>query len=287
MIQLKKNYLVDSLLNPCDCKDVWKCRCKVSQSANSSAPNVQISDPLGGLATLARAAVVRNSSPDADSRPSSSAIDPGLHHSRPATPANIAFRKRQKQRMNILACTPGPDLPPIRLSPSSPFPPSIPDFPSMPSMSEISLLAGSGCTCGVLCKCPGCPEHTTVADTGKRCGDGCGACIDPSIEVALSHPTPSQAKESTGFLDRFFAQAAALPPPPSHRKMNDLDSMNTRIFSQSSSSSSQPLNFGVVNLPKLECDGRCDCSPGECRENCAGSSDVFDGGKRECCGGSV
>jgi len=87
---------VDSLLNPCNCTDVWKCRCRVSQSANSSAPNVQISDPLGGLATLARAAVMQKSSPDAHSRPSSSAIDPGLH-SRPATPANIAFRKRQKK----------------------------------------------------------------------------------------------------------------------------------------------------------------------------------------------
>ena len=188
--------------------------------------------------------------------------------------------------MNILACAPGPDLAPIRLSPSSPFPPSIPDFPSMPSMSEISLLAGSGCTCGVLCACPGCDEHNSVADTGKRCGDGCGACIDPSIEVALPHAT--QAKEGTNFLDRFFAQAAALPPPPAHRKMNtyDLDPMNTRIFSHSSSS--QPLDFGVVNLPKLKCDGRCDRSLGECRENCTGSSsDVFDDRKGNCCGGSV
>ena len=250
---------------------------------------MQTSLPLGGLATLARAAVMQNPSPDAESQPSSSAIDPGLHHSRPATPANIAFRKRQKKNINILACTPGPDLAPIRLSPSSPFPPSIPDFPSMPSMSEISLLAGSGCTCGVLCKCPGCAEHKTETGTaGKRCGDGCGACIDPSIEVAVLQQTPSQAKESVSFLDRFFARAAALPPPPAHRKMKsyNLDPMNTRIFSQSSSS--QPLNFGAVNLPKLECDGRCDRSPGECRENCAGScSDVFDDRKGGCCGGSV
>jgi len=153
----------------------------------------------------------------------------------------------------------------------------------MPSMSEISLLAGSGCTCGVQCACPGCVEHTT--DTGTRCGDGCGACIDPSIEVA-----PSQAKESTSFLDRFFARAAALPPPPARRKMSSyhLEPMNTHILSQSSSS--QPFNFGV-NLPKLKCDGRCDRSVEECRcrENCAGSySDVLDD-RREggCCGGSV
>jgi len=278
---------VDSLLNPCNCTDVWKCRCEVSESANSSVPNVQTSVPLGGLATLARAAVMQNSSSDADSRLS---LSTELYHSRPATPANIAFRKRQKHRMKNLTRMPGPDLAPIRISPSSSFPPSIPDFPSMPSMSEISLLAGSGCTCGVLCACPGCVEHTTT-DTGKRCGDGCGSCIDPSIEVALSHPTPSQAKESTSFLDRFFAQAAALPPPPAHRKMGSyhLDPMNTRIFSQSSSS--QPLNFGVVNLPKLDCDGRCDHSSGECGENCASSSSdlhhVLDNRKGKCCGGSV
>ena len=234
-------------------------------------PNVQISVPFGGLATLARAAVMQNSPPDADSRPSSSTIVPDLHHSRPATPANIAFRKRQKQRTNILAHTPGPDLAPIRMSPSSSFPPSIPDFPSIPSMSEISSIAGSGCTCGVQCACPGCVEHTT--DTGKRCGDGCGACIDHSTE-ALPYPISTQVKESTSFLDSFFARAAALPPPPAHRKMSSyhLDPMNTHIFSQSSSS--QPLNFGVVNLPKLECDGRCDRSAGE---NCVGPcSDVPD-----------
>jgi hypothetical protein len=265
-------------------------------------PNVQISAPLGGPATLARTAVMQNFSPDADSRLSSSPIDPGFHHSRHATPANFAFRKRQKQYTNILTHTPGPDLAPIRMSPSSPFSPPIPDFPSMPSMSEISSIAGSGCTCGVLCACPGCVEHTT--GTGKRCGDGCGACIDHSIEAALPYPAPSQAKESTNFLDRFFARAAALPPPPARRKMSSyhLDPMNTHNFSQLSSS--QPLNFGVVNLPKLECDGR------ECRENCAGScSDVPDDRKQaegtqidehmdntmpvprtirgKCCGGSV
>ena len=247
---------------------------------------MQISVPIGGLATLAHAAVMQNPSPDADSRPPSSTIDPDLHHSRPATPPNITFRKRQKQRMNVLARTPGPDLAPIRMSPSSSFPPLIPDFPSMPSMSEISLLAGSGCTCGVLCACPGCVEHTT--DTGKRCGDGCGACIDPSIEVALPHSMPYQAKENTSFLDRFFARAAALPPPPVRRKMSSyhLDHMNAGTFSQISSS--QPLNFGVVNLPQLKCDGRCDRSPGECRENCAEScSDVLDDRKGGCCGGSI
>jgi len=248
---------VDSLLIPC--------------SASSSVPSVQILVPSSDLVTLARAAAMESSLPDADSGPSSNAIDSGRHHSRPATPANIALRKRQKHSPSILARTPGPDLAPLLFSSSSSSPPSIPDFPSMPSMSEISSLAGSGCTCGVRCACPGCVEHTNPADdTGKRCGEGCGACIDHSIEALI----PSQAKESTSFLDRFFAQAAALPPPPIHRKMNSyhLDPMNTYISPQSSSS--QPSALGAVNLPKLKCCGDpCTCPAGQCTcgDNCVGS----------------
>jgi len=251
---------VDSLLNP--------------SSASSSVPSVQNLVPSGDLVTLARAAAMESSSPDADSGPSSNTIDSSRHHSRPATPANIALRKRQKHSASILARTPGPDLAPLLFPSSSSSPPSIPDFPSMPSMSEISSLAGSGCTCGVRCACPGCVEHTNSGDdTGKRCGEGCGACIDHSIE-ALPGLIPSQAKESTSFLDRFFAQAAALPPPPTHRKMNsyNLDPMNKYISPQSSGS--QPFTPGVVNLPKLKCCGDpCTCPAGQCTcgDNCVGA----------------
>ena len=265
----KKGFLVDSLLNPCNCKDVRKCKCKVSQSASSSVSSAQISIPFDGLARLAHAAAMECSSPDAHSVSFSSTIDSEIHHSRSATPPNTTFCKHQKQSTNVLARMPGPDLAPLRFSPLSSFPPSIPDFPSMPSMSEIVSLAGSGCTCGVRCACPGCVEHTDSGDdtSSKRCGEGCGACIDHSIEIL----DPSQAKD-TSFLDRFFAQAAALPPPPAHRKMSSyhLDPMNTHTSPQSSGS--RP--FDVVNLPKLKCcGGQCTCSVGQCtcRDNCAGS----------------
>lgn len=233
---------------------------------------MQISVPFDGLATLARAAAMQCSPPEANRRPSLSVSDSGLYHSRPATP-NIASRKRQKQSADILARTPGPDLAPIRFSPSLPL--AIPDFPSMPSMSEISSLAGSGCTCGVLCACPGCVEHTDPEnDTSKRkdCGEGCGACIDHSIEAAL----PGQAKESINFLDRFFARAAALPPPPTHRMMSSyhLDPMNRHIYAGIPKSGSQPFTFGMIDLPKLECcGGGCICPTGQCtcRVTCTGS----------------
>ena len=235
---------------------------------------MRASVPLDGLATLARAAAMQCSQPEADPQLPSSTSDPDLYHSRPATP-NSASHKRQKQNANIMACMPGPDLAPIRFSPSLCLPPAVPDFPSMPSMSEISSLAGSGCTCGVQCACPGCVEHTASENyAGKRrdCGEGCGACIDPSIGVALPNLTPNQAKESTSFLDRFFARAAALPPPPpARRKMTsyNLDPMNTGIYASTSNPPGPQLfTFGAINLPKLGT-----CPTGQCtsRVTCVGS----------------
>ncbi|KAF8807629.1 hypothetical protein BYT27DRAFT_7233127 [Phlegmacium glaucopus] len=270
---------VDSLLNPCNCKSVWNCSCDISQSDDSPTPILQISVPFDGLATLARAAAMQCTPPEAGYQPSLSASDSDLYHSRPATP-NITSRKRQKQIPDILVCTPGPDLAPIRFSPSSSFPPAIPDFPSMPSMSQISSFAGSGCTCGVLCACPGCVEHTDPEnDTSKRkdCGEGCGVCIDHSIEAALPDLNQCQGKESISFLDRFFARAAALPPPPAHRMMNSYhqDPMNRHIYASTSKSPGlRPFAFGVTNLPKLECcGGGCICPTGQCtcRDTCAGS----------------
>lgn len=217
-------------------------------------PGVQTSVPFDGLATLARAAAMQSPSPEVDPRLSSCASDFGIYHLQPATP-NSTHHKRRKNSANIPTHTPGPDLAPIRFSPSSSFPSAVPDFPSMPSMSEISSLAGSGCSCGVLCACPGCIEHANPEnDAGARrdCGEGCGSCIDHSIEAL----TPFQAKESTHFLDCFFARAAALPPPPpAHRKMGSyhLDPMNADIYASASNSGSQPFTFtfGGINLPRL------------------------------------
>ncbi len=59
------------------------------------------------------------------------------------------------------------------------------------------------------------------------CADGCGTCVDPSIGSALPDLRGDGSGSSVTFLDRFFARAAALPPPPVHRKMSfDPDGYN-------------------------------------------------------------
>jgi hypothetical protein len=194
----------------------------------------------------------------------------------PNGPPDHSSHERQKKHSNYSVPTPGPDLAPIldMSVPSSPLAStSIPDFPSMPSMSEFTSFAGSGCTCGVKCACPGCAEHQNITSTNyerRDCADGCGTCIDPSLGMVL--PTLDGSQTGTSILDRFFATAAALPPPPTHRKISyHLDPMNTTVYS--ASMGQQTFAFGFVNLPKLECcGGQCNCPDGRCgcRTSCVG-----------------
>ena len=152
----------------------------------------------------------------------------------------------------------------------------------MPPMSELASLAGSGCTCGVKCGCPGCVEHRAPLEEEEAveevesvrartdCADGCGTCVDPSIGSALPDLRGDGSGTSVTFLDRFFARAAALPPPPVQRKMS-FDPMDTTVYSPMVGG--QPFGFGTVNLPKLECcGGQCNCPDGQCtcRTSCAG-----------------
>ncbi|KAF8167870.1 hypothetical protein B0H34DRAFT_35202 [Crassisporium funariophilum] len=252
---------VDSLLNPCDCKSVWKCKCKESTSTGPCVPETSDNESTNGLTALALAAALRCRTPTPPPTTVSSIRRSVTYRSRPGSP-NHTSHKRQKQDVTPAARAPGPDLAPILFSPSSTISTPMPDFAFMaPSMSEISSLAGSGCTCGVQCACPGCVEHRSNEPTSherKDCADGCGICIDHSI-MALPVGNQSQASSSTSFLDRFFARAAALPPPPTHRT--------------SRPPGPQTFSFGVVNLPKLECcGGQCNCPAGQCtcRASCGG-----------------
>lgn len=185
--------------------------------------------------------------------------------------------KRTKHVNKAKAHTSGPDLAPIfleTLSPSSPrITTPIPDFGTMPPMSMITSLAGSGCTCGLQCACPGCLEHRGPdhASKGcKDCADGCGTCVDHSIRELPSHNfngTPTNTVPN--FLDQFFARAAALPAPPSNRRMGvgvDLDPMNVMVYPDvARDAGERGLAFGLVSLPKLECcGGRCACPNGTC-----------------------
>lgn len=266
---------VESLLNPCHCRSVWKCNC----GANDPEP----SSHEKGLDALARAAAMFESSEAALSTtsPPTSSLKAVKHlTSRPTSPNRHAsrdgkaFHKRTKHARTP-SLSPGPDLAPIFLdgtdgiAASSTAGPAlaIPNFETMPPMSMITSLAGSGCTCGLQCACPGCVEHRGpehASKERKNCADGCGTCVDHAAGIAM----PGTSSSAPNILDRFFARAAALPAPPTNRRMGgvDLDPMNITVYPDAAfSASDRAVAFGLVTIPKLECcGGRCACPAGQC-----------------------
>ncbi len=284
--------LVDTLLNPCTCKSLWKCKCRARSTEKSLS---QQPAACSGLLTLASAAAALECCSKSSSNPTQTSSTASVK--RPARPRSLknssstsSKRSRQEKRSCVSAHSHNLQLPPLLYTSSSTSTSqdlslaAMPDFGFMPPIDQIASLAGSGCTCGVQCACPSCAEHNQngCTDTGKRnCADGCGTCIDPSLQFSLpsnagagSSTFPSLSQSSTSnhlgdkesFLDRFFACAAALPPPPERRKtLVHLDPMNTTVYSN---------KFGPpINLPKLDCcDGRCTC-PGDqcsCTSSCLG-----------------
>lgn len=160
-------------------------------------------------------------------------------------------------------------LPPLTYPSSidiaSSFTPPMPNFGMMPPIEHITSLALSGCTCGVGCACPGCAEHMSSSSSSddcnsdsSTCGHGCGNCIDPTLAFSLPTSTGIINPKET-LLDRFFACAASLPPPPSHRRSTStiqLNPVDTTMY---------PNKVGVNLLPKLESSaGRCSCPDGQC-----------------------
>ncbi|KZV74752.1 copper-fist-domain-containing protein [Peniophora sp. CONT] len=236
---------VDSLLNPCSCLDVWTCTCdkRPSASASTSATHTALSAGSSGLDALAQAAAelfgtnqdgraleqapVQSSETQAEPRPRKHCCSPR------GSPAPAKRAKTQSSP------TPGPDLPPLLFSSAT-----LPDFPTtseMPSFSKLETIAGSGCSCGVNCSCPGCAEHDRSDSSAERCGDSCGNCVDPSTGVLpgdAASAGESSVSRSAVFEKMFFKHAALLPPPP--------------------------IPGGrPVELPKLCCGGSCGCG-GEC-----------------------
>lgn len=149
----------------------------------------------------------------------------------------------------------------------------------MPPISTITSLAGSGCTCGVQCSCPGCVEHRGPAHAAKDlldCTEGqCGTCVDNQTGITLPistspfssiPPTSTLPAASLDFinksasLNRFFARAATLPPPPPGRRFGGGAQLNPHDIG------SNCVNASPVNLPKLECcSGSCSCPDSQCR----------------------
>ncbi|TFK76662.1 hypothetical protein BDN72DRAFT_806673 [Pluteus cervinus] len=285
---------VDSLLNPCHCNNVWKCKCKGVQPP-------YLSQPSQGLAALARAAAaistIRATSASSSSSsssyqpvagPSTRAAAPKRIPSRPNSPRIGNKRAKLDNNLNNPLPSPGPHLPPILMADDQPSLAlnSVPEFPVMPPISTLSSFAGSGCTCGFHCACPGCVEHRGRANAaGDRndCGEGCGNCVDDQLRVLPGHG--GQGKEDSfinsananTLLDEFFARAAALPLPPANRRMGgggvDLDPTNSIVYPEivrDRDAGECAVAFGLITVPKLECcRGNCGCPPAGCSCNSA------------------
>ncbi|KAK7468501.1 copper-binding transcription factor [Stygiomarasmius scandens] len=242
---------VDSLLNPCNCKDLWQCSCRHSDGTMASSRNGNSSSDLEILANAAAACC-------STSRPLDR--DPTWH--------GRGSPRREKHRTEH--SHPPPELPPFLFSDDSPAQtPEVPDFPIMPPIKEIESLAGSGCTCGVDCNCPGCVEHRGPEHADHEhpnCGATCGTCVDNKHGIALPG---FESSSTTSIIDRFFARAAALPAPPSNRKMavgTNLDPMNVMVYPMTAiEKKERGVPFGLIEIPKLECcGGRCGCPPDNC-----------------------
>ncbi|KAF9535781.1 hypothetical protein CPB83DRAFT_802372 [Crepidotus variabilis] len=299
---------VDSLLNPCTCKSLWKCKCQAIAKKTNAIPH-SAHNTVTGLNALADAAATMQSC--CSTLPVSSSLPEvppttGRKSARPRSPPSSHHgpnkRQRQEKSLSGHVTSSNLDLPPLLYDSaslvadaSSNSSGTLPDFGFMaPPMSQITSLAGSGCTCGVQCACPGCTEHRGRGQANpdrRSCADGCGTCIDHSLGMSLpqtggaasssfmasgltdlddsasvfgpsANPSTS-SKES--ILDKFFARAAALPLPPQHRRMS-IDPMDTSVYITAT-------GIPQVNLPKLECcGGQCTCPDGQCscQENCVG-----------------
>ena len=212
--------------------------------------------------------------------------------SRPSSPPAKRRRRRSRSKSPTtdMAGQKGPSLPPILcIPPTSALAPVLPppEFPAIPPLNAIASLAGTGCTCGFDCTCPGCVEHRGPQHAEKdshSCSDGCNTCVDHSLALELPKSTTYGAVPTSpsmpSFMEAFLARAAALPLPPSQRaSVIGLDPTNVTVYPTSlfdgvtKKLDERGRAFGLVQLPKLECcAGRCGC-PGDscgCGANCDG-----------------
>ncbi|KAF8499104.1 copper fist DNA binding domain-containing protein [Russula emetica] len=258
---------VASLLNPCQCSDVWNCGCRTPASDASNAPHVDsefaaqtpVLSPNGnnnasaqvtsdGLETLARAAAAvllspltpRSSIHPNQIDPSSGVID----HASPS---------RSCRSSDIATChtsnpTPVLNLPPL-VFPEVPGP-----TPVVPPFSTFTTLAGTGCTCGLTCQCPGCPTHHSrpSVDSSNAQAQDCMSCVDQTLHVIDRSGSRDSYLESP-VLEKFLAIAQRVPPPPTAGGKH-------------------------VELPKLCCGGSCGCGGAcGCSGDCTGCCRFNDG----------
>ncbi|KAI0271604.1 copper fist DNA binding domain-containing protein [Gloeopeniophorella convolvens] len=281
---------VASLLNPCQCGDVWDCHCgpnAASASPSTSGESGAMTPSTGNngsasqafsdrLETLARAAALFSTQdPTPTCRPASSA-------------KRIASSSRGMERLSVVSPPKRPKVAkrPSPATPVSPSPPvdlpplRFPDFPGVttvvPPFSTFSTLAGSGCTCGLTCQCPDCLEHgnsTTITVEEEDEAPGCMNCVDQSLRE-IDQTGGSGLVIQSSVLDKFFADAARIPLPP-------------------------VLGGKPVEIPKLCCGGSCGCGGacgcgGDCSGCCEEEKDASEDAStdlipeapavRSCCG---
>ncbi|KAG1865542.1 copper fist DNA binding domain-containing protein [Suillus subalutaceus] len=268
---------VDSLLNPCHCKNVWQClgSCRSMPLRSSPAPATESSP--NGLAMLAKAAaliredVVSCPTTQCSEKSSVSSKSCCIKDAQTAVVPSVRF-----------------DLPPVYIDTLMSTPPSssmtVPEFPTIPPFSAFNSIAGSGCTCGLQCACPGCVKHrgpVHALKEHKDCAEGCNHCVDHSAGVEL--PALGQGASGNSMIDQFFARAASLPIPPVNRKVGvefdptDITIYPVDLFTKSVKEYEvRGAAFGLVTVPKLECcGGRCGCPSDDCGcgQSCDGCPD--------------
>ncbi|KAI0353164.1 hypothetical protein OH77DRAFT_634166 [Trametes cingulata] len=133
-------------------------------------------------------------------------------------------------------------------------------------------------------------SHGGIASSSSGCHQGHSS--NPSAQSSLSAPahlagaaaTQKSPTTSTSFIDAFFAKAAALPPPPpKHMRPGALDPTNVLVYPPDlfAGDARRRKAFGLVEVPKLECNcpGGCGCPEGRCGcgDNCGGCAPVHTG----------
>ncbi|RDX51454.1 hypothetical protein OH76DRAFT_292459 [Lentinus brumalis] len=212
-------------------------------------------------------------------------------NSRPPSPKP----KRSKHSSSHTASA----LPPLSL----PHAHAAPIFPPVAPLASAISYDEPGCCCGRECACPGCTVHRGEEHAAKDVGDctdgECRTCVDNEGGIALpehvfaysqgrgyasssatifppnagSSSKPAAAasgrdrKQSVSCIDAFFAAAAALPAPPPGRPTL-LDPTNVLVYPRGVLAGDPETRslFGLVELPKLQCNcpGGCGCPEGQC-----------------------
>lgn len=275
------SFPVGRLLNPCRCQSIWECQCNRSSQ--------------GRLETLVQvAASIASNLPVSTSQQPDAPPTP--REAPPVRKSCCALKSAPRPVDDGESTGPfrGPDLPPLLFDPENMVSPPHDALPfatptSIPSIKSVVLLAGTGCSCGFECACPGCVEHrvspSQESSNLRSCSDDCPHCVDRLGGIALPEPESASRPPSIGSaIEAFLSRAANLPPPPKNRSAG-IDPTNITVFPPGlfSLDFDGPIDsgrqekarsvWGLVEIPKLECcAGACGCPDGRCGcgNSCAG-----------------